>query len=438
MRLSQAYRASCLAPKPYPAPKPRLLHTAAWIRAAAVRPDTLDPEVDEVIKAIHATPTRLALTVTGGGVQAISWLLGVPGASRTVLDVQVPYSPTALKSLLGGQAFASASSPDSVAALSQAAFQRAASLTALGTPVAGLACSAALGTDRVRRGEDRVYIAAHGTGGRASFSLVLDKAAPRPRWAQDAVASRLLIHAAALSCGLPVPEGDLARRWLRLEPGDVLESGRPQPPPTLRQALQSLGRGEITSVEAGLGPVTAGAPRGGRLYLPGSFNPLHAGHTAMLQAAQSLCPQLEGCYELSTGNADKGLLLVEEVERRVRHFEEARLPVVLTQVGLAPLYAQKARLFPGSVFVIGYDTAIRLLDPKYYGSREDMLLQLDRLGTSGCSFLVAGRLDTQTQQFMRPEDLAVPPQLKPLFRSIPESLFRADISSTQLRAQGAC
>lgn len=49
----------------------------------------------------------------------------------------------------------------------------------------------------------------------------------------------------------------------------------------------------------------------------------------------------------------------------------------------APLYAQKARLFPGSVFVIGYDTAIRLLDPKYYGSREDMLLQVRRGGTGG-------------------------------------------------------
>lgn len=50
------------------------------------------------------------------------------------------------------------------------------------------------------------------------------------------------------------------------------------------------------------------------------------------QAAQSLCPELEACYELSIGNADKGLLGVEEVARRARQFEQARLPLVCTQV----------------------------------------------------------------------------------------------------------
>lgn len=40
----------------------------------------------------------------------------------------------------------------------------------------------------------------------------------------------------------------------------------------------------------------------------------------------------EGCYELSVGNADKGMLPIEEVRRRVEPFVSENLPLVLTQV----------------------------------------------------------------------------------------------------------
>lgn len=50
----------------------------------------------------------------------------------------------------------------------------------------------------------------------------------------------------------------------------------------------------------------------------------------------------------------------------------------------APLYTLKARLFPGSTFVVGYDTAIRLVMPKYYGGQEGMLLQFAELKHAGC------------------------------------------------------
>lgn len=40
----------------------------------------------------------------------------------------------------------------------------------------------------------------------------------------------------------------------------------------------------------------------------------------------------EGCYEMSVGNADKGLLPIDEIKRRVQPFVDENLPVVLTQV----------------------------------------------------------------------------------------------------------
>jgi hypothetical protein len=71
--------------------------------------------------------------------------------------------------------------------------------------------------------------------------------------------------------------------------------------------LQELLAGRVRCVEYSGGHVFVDAPRGpGRVYLPGSFNPLHEGHKQMLAAAVKLAgPDYEGCFELTVKNADK-------------------------------------------------------------------------------------------------------------------------------------
>ena len=59
-----------------------------------------EPDLTRLVEQIHASPTKLVMYVTGGGVHAPTWLLSVPGASRTVLDVRVPYSPESLADLV--------------------------------------------------------------------------------------------------------------------------------------------------------------------------------------------------------------------------------------------------------------------------------------------------------------------------------------------------
>jgi len=46
-------------------------------------------------------PPRLVAIITGGGAQLAPWLLATPGASRTVLEVTVPYARASLTSILG-------------------------------------------------------------------------------------------------------------------------------------------------------------------------------------------------------------------------------------------------------------------------------------------------------------------------------------------------
>ena len=103
----------------------------------------------------------------------------------------------------------------------------------------------------------------------------------------------------------------------------------------------------------------------------------------------------------------------------------------------APLFVQKAQLFPGCVFVVGADTLRRILDPKYYGGREGLVAALTELRVLGCAFVVGGRaradgtFDTAEAAVA---GAAVPDALKAMFTVISESEFRLDLSSTELRA----
>src|SRR5262245_13441228 len=89
--------------------------------------------------------------------------------------------------------------------------------------------------------------------------------------------------------------------------------------------------------------------------LPGSFNPLHRGHT-QLAAAAAVRLGVDVAFELSVANVDKPEMTAEEVRRRVAQFTGVG-PVWVTR---APTFAAKAELFPGAAFVLGWDTAIRL------------------------------------------------------------------------------
>jgi hypothetical protein len=134
-------------------------------------------------------------------------------------------------------------------------------------------------------------------------------------------------------------------------------------------------------------------------------------------------------WEISTQNVDKPPLDLITVADRCGQFSGE--PIVLTR---APLFAQKAAVLPGMVFVVGADTAARLVDPKYYGGdAEAMREALSRIRHQGCRFLVAGRV--QEGQYLSLEALPIPREFQGLFEGLSEEEFRCDLSSTELRRQ---
>ena len=170
-----------------------------------------------------------------------------------------------------------------------------------------------------------------------------------------------------------------------------------------------------------------------RAIVSGAFNPLHTGHLGLAAAAAEFLDR-QTVFELPLLNAEKAPLEARDVHRRAAQLAGCA-DLVLSR---APLFQAKAELFPGAVFVIGVDTAVRLVDPRFYdGSRAAMVRAIAAIARRGCSFLVAGRrLDGR---FTRLADLnlPLPPDLQARFVELPPAAFRVDLSSTEIRTRRA-
>src|SRR5262245_29665327 len=111
-----------------------------------------------LISALHGSGRKAALAITGGGSGAVGELLRIPGGSRLLIEAQIPYDERALATYLGF-APTQASSADTAIAMARSARARAVRLAPADADTVGLGASAALVSDRPRKGEHRFHIA---------------------------------------------------------------------------------------------------------------------------------------------------------------------------------------------------------------------------------------------------------------------------------------
>jgi hypothetical protein len=406
----------------------------------------------DLIKRIHQAPHRAVVVVTGGGASAIAGLLSIPGGSKTLLEAVVPYSEAALSDWLGmpPEQFCVEETALAMAAM---AFQRACQLTPVpqaeladrtavqnrsraptGLAV-GVSCTASLVSDRPKKGEHRCHVGVHSASGTSAYSLVMEKGA-RDRAGEEQVVGHLILQALAQTAGL----GDLP--VLELQGGESVAQEHVGAAPLLAELLEGrrgvvwslpdasaghrppdgavLHQARRTSLHATI-PIPLSAPAG---VLCGAFDPLHHGHERLRAVAERIV-QGPVYYELSIRNVDKPPLDYLTVARRCAQFQN--IPLALTS---APTFAEKARVLPGVVFVVGVDTAERIIAPRYYRGG-DMESALRQIRDAGCRFLVAGR--TVRDRFTTLGDLPIPAEFAELFTAVPPDQFREEISSTELR-----
>lgn len=378
---------------------------------------SMDQKIAQVVGKIHDTPQQAVLAVAGAGNYALAWLLGVGGASRTVLETRVPYGYLAMTDFLGGYAPEQTVSADTARRMARAAWARGMSLREQDAPIVGLACTATIATDRTKRGDHRAFVSTWDDDAVTTDALVLEKGL-RDRAGEEDVVSRLVIAALARACGVAA-ELDLG---LAASERLVTESSHHADP------VQRLLDGDahwVTVHPDERMVVDGDAPQA---LLPGSFNPMHAGHTELAHVAGRVLGA-PVAYELSVTNVDKPPLTVGEVHSRLEQFRGAGTVVLTT----AETFVKKSALFPGCRFAIGWDTVTRLIQPRYYGySRTAMLQALAEMWGRGSSFAVGGRTDGDGA-FRSLSDVDVPDGFRPMFTEIPEADFRRDLSSTAIR-----
>ena len=159
------------------------------------------------------------------------------------------------------------------------------------------------------------------------------------------------------------------------------------------------------------------------IILSGSFNPLHEGHIELLKASSKEFKK-NPLYEISIKNVDKSKINFNDLINRINQFKSLGKLVVTNSAK----FEEKSNIFKKSIFVIGYDTALRLVDDKYYD--DDFRKSLKIIEKNNCSFLVSGRFINK--KYKKPNNINFE-GYDYLFNILSEEKFRIDISSTELR-----
>jgi nicotinamide mononucleotide (NMN) deamidase PncC len=378
----------------------------------------------DLIEQIHASGKQLLLSITGGGSRAIASLLEVPGASASVIGAIVPYAAAALEHWLGGH-IDHYCSERTARAMAMKAFELARQFSQADVhALRGIGATASLATTRAKRGPHRIHVARQSAEATVALSYELAKG-ERTRAEEETIACQLILAAVCNACGVDADS--------LLEPAVAAAVQRRERVAPRAWSELLLGTRTVVSIpdrpsgrNAKL-PAQLDETKTPVILFPGAFNPLHAGHRRMAEIASARlgAPVI---LELSITNVDKPMLDFIEIGDRLQGLTGH--DVLLTR---APTFYDKAQLVPGCVFVVGVDTLNRLADPFYYGdepAHRDAAIA--GIAEQGCRFLVFGRITDGS--FLNLNDLNLPPALRELCDEVPESTFRADVSSTELRS----
>ena len=167
--------------------------------------------------------------------------------------------------------------------------------------------------------------------------------------------------------------------------------------------------------------------------LSGSFAPIHEGHQKMAEHATN-SKKLNITFELAIQNAEKPPLDQFEIwERSQQDFGVGgEMAVALSN---AATFEEKSSLFPGTTFLVGFDTLVRIADQAYYNGIRHRDQAIENIAKRNCRILVYGRklVMDGLEDFWQGNQPGLLKDLADLCEWVPESEFRQDMTSTEKR-----
>jgi nicotinic acid mononucleotide adenylyltransferase len=360
---------------------------------------SIENNIEQIISQIHGSPYKISLFITGGGTEVIGELLKRGSGSSTLIEAYVPYSSKAFIDFFGKEPekFASAKTAREMAMI---AYQRALKIckedeTAENIIGIGVTCKLAKeGKEREER-EHEIHFASQTFLKSTSTSLkIKDK---RGREEEEKLASILILHEIAKLCD--VLQSNEKLNAIIPKAGKISEVKSNVDVKTGDLLVKTLCNSEYSEKESvkiySNNNERTDQPK---LILSGSFNPCHKNHMLMAKIASAKY-QMPVNFEISLANVDKPPIdfislnsRLESLKISINHAQELVDSIYLTN---APLFADKASLFPDSRFIIGSDTLNRLFNVNYYRKGEDKFTLLNHFKKLNTRFVVYQRKDIE-------------------------------------------
>jgi hypothetical protein len=345
---------------------------------------------------------HIIATGAGAGLQKLLW--EVPGSSAYLSGASFPYAPEETEELLG---FKPAHFCDEAAAidLASAAYMKAYRFG--GKKPVGFGLTASVASEKEHRGDHRVFMCAITDDRVLTKHIILKKGVGAEARLHDGHLcdeEALMMLLDATGCAVwPCAYGAYE---------DATQKARARFMELPFFSMEGKRYEDIAFVGAAI--------------MPGSFNPPHQGHFG---TADSYWDQTGGrvVFEVTANPPHKAAVSVQDLLKRAKLLQgHDRL---FTQN--IPKFIEKARRYPGVPLILGADTMLRILDPKWGIEPEALLKELHELKTE---LFVAGRM--VDGKFVTRDDivLGLSPDLRAAYGwGITTLEGRWDISSTEIR-----
>ena len=298
--------------------------------------------MQNLLNDILSSNKKIAIAITGGGTEIIGELLRHGGASNTIVEAVVPYAQSSFDNYTKGKPDKYCSL-DAARDLAMAAFNRLVKFNVGNqSQLIGLGATSSLAKNNERAGREHHAFVAVQT---EEFTRVydIDLSISRTREEEESYVAYQILTILATACESAEKYNGKYEETIGDKNFLEIVTGK-------SKAINLLNKNENLE---------------NRIIFSGSFNPMHEQHINIAKFVSDLKNQKID-LEICVHNVDKPSLNYHSFNERkksiLQNCDEWTGDIFFTAL---PTFLEKSCYFKNATFIVGWDTFIRILDPKY-------------------------------------------------------------------------